>query len=134
MGHHFERIAEQGYVRRRGAEDLPLLLEWGGWEGADRAGESLEMDMVARLGSGRMLTGSVKWNRKPVGIQVHHDHMRDPDRLARSGYRWAHEAQAGEAILLYVAARGFEDGFRERADEERPRVVCWSLDELCGGR
>ena len=85
---------------------------------------------MARLTTGDMVTGAIKWNRKPIGIAVHRAHMRDLDRLARSGYRWAHEAQEGASFLLYVAAGGFQSGFKESAEEDGLPVVCWSLDDL----
>ncbi|MGH7505963.1 MAG: hypothetical protein ACRELX_09945 [Longimicrobiales bacterium] len=56
--------------------------------------------------------------------------MRDLDRLARSGHRWAHEAQEEGSALVYVAAGGFEAGFRERAEEDGLPVVCCALDRL----
>lgn len=130
MGHLFERIAEQAYHRKRADEGLPLVQAWGRWEGTDRDQESLEMDIVTRLTNGHMLTGAVKWNRTPIGIDVHRSHMRDLDRLARSGHRWAHEAVEGDSFLLYVAAGGFAEGFEDRAEEDGLRVVCWSLDDL----
>jgi len=134
MGHLFERIAKQAYGRLRKEADLPLVQEWGRWEGTDRSGESLEIDIVARMATGAMLTGAVKWNRTPAGIRLHRDHMRDLDRLARSGHRWAHEALEERACVLYVAAGGFEPGFLERAEEDGLRVICWSLDDLYGAR
>lgn len=130
MGHLFERIAEQAYHRKAGAADLPPAQQWGRWEGTDRSGDSLEMDIVARLMNGDMVTGAIKWNLSPVGPRLHRDHVRDLDRLARSGHRWAHEAREGDSFLLYVAAGGFDDGFRERAEEDGPPVVCWSIRDL----
>ncbi len=130
MGHLFERIAEQAYHRKRADDGLPLVQLWSRWEGTDRDQESLEMDLVTRLTTGDMLTGAIKWNRTLVGIDLHRAHMRDLDRLTRSGYRWAHEALEGDSFLLYVAAGGFEEGFRERAEEDRRPVVCWTLDDL----
>lgn len=130
MGHQFEGIAEQAYYRlgREGA--LPLVEEWGRWEGTDRSRESLEMDIVTRLAEGGMVTGAIKWNRSPVDLDVHLDHVRDLDRLARSGHGWAHEALEPGSFLLYVAAGGFEPGFREGAEKAGVPVVCWGLEEL----
>ncbi|MDT8368711.1 MAG: ATP-binding protein [Longimicrobiales bacterium] len=115
MGHLFERIVEQAYYRLAAEHNLPLVQEWGRWEGTDRSRRSLEMDLVTRLTSGGMLTGSIKWTRRPVGVGVHRDHLRDLTRLADSGHRWAHEALEGDSILLYASAGGFRDDFRERA-------------------
>ncbi len=60
MGHLFERIVEQAYCRLRKPRGLDLIREWGRWEGTDRAGQSVEMDIVSRLTSGGMLTGAIK--------------------------------------------------------------------------
>lgn len=130
MGHLFERITEQAYYRLQKHHDLDLVRQWGRWEGADRARQSVEMDIVSRLTTGGMLTGAIKWNRDPVGIDVHRHHMRDLRRLADSGNRWAHEAQEEGSVLLYAAAGGFAPGFRERAEEEGLPVVLWSLESL----
>jgi len=130
MGHLFERIVEQAYHRRRKEEGLPLVQQWGRWEGADHAGESLEMDIVTRLMGGGMLTGAIKWSQSPAAIGLHRHHMRDLDRLALSGHRWAHEAREQGSFLLYAAAGGFEEDFRERAEQDGLPVICWSLNDL----
>lgn len=130
MGRVFEEMAVQAYQRGRAAHDLPMVAEWGRWEGTDRDGGSLEMDLVARLTDGGMLTGAVKWNRSPVPARVHHDHVRDLQRLARSGRRWAHEALEPGSRLLYVAAGGFGAGFEERARETGLPVTTWTLEDL----
>lgn len=130
MGHLFERIVEQAYHRLRRARDLELIDEWGRWEGTDRQGRSLEIDIVSRLTTGAMLTGAIKWNRQPVGAQLHRDHVRDLVRLGEAGHRWAHRALEEGSRLLYVAAGGFGDGFRARAQEEGLPVETWSLHDL----
>jgi hypothetical protein len=132
MGHLFEDIVEQAYDRLRQSRDLDFVDKWGRWEGTDRTRRSLEMDIVSRLASGGMLTGAIKWNRSPVGIDIHRDHMRDLDRIADAGRGWAHEATEAGSELLYVAAGGFEDGFRERAEEEGLPVRMWTLEDLYG--
>ena len=38
----------------------------GTWEGKDQAKKSLEMDIVAPLMDGRVMTGGVKWNTSPL--------------------------------------------------------------------
>ncbi len=130
MGPVFEEMAVQAYHRRRGQEGLPMVAEWGRWEGTDRDGESLEIDLVARLTDGGMLTGAVKWNRTPVPARLHHDHVRGLERLARSGRRWAHEALEPGSRLLYVAGGGFEDGFEERTGDAGLPVTLWTLEDL----
>ncbi|MFU8804526.1 MAG: ATP-binding protein [Bradymonadaceae bacterium] len=130
MGHLFERIVEQSYDRKRKTQGLGLVREWGRWEGNDRDGKSLEMDIVSRLTSGAMLTGAIKWTRRPIGNELHRNHMRDLQRLADAGNRWAHEALESGSSILYVSAGGFKEGFRERAEEEGLPVVLWSLEDL----
>ena len=80
-----------------------------------------------------MLTGAVKWNHKPVGISVHARHVEMLQRLSESGHRWAREALEPHAILLYVAAGGFESGAIKQVPTTGPVVVTWSLDDLYAG-
>jgi AAA+ ATPase superfamily predicted ATPase len=130
MGLVFERIAEQAYARLRQGAGLPLIREWGRWEGVDRDRRQFEIDLLARRTDGKMLSGSVKWNAKPVGIALHTAHLQMLTKLSQSGYRWAHEALAPEAILLYVAAGGFEPTFVRQAAASGMRVVAWQLEDL----
>ena len=130
MGHLFERMVEEAYYRLRKQQGLDLIQHWGRWEGRDRARKSIEMDIVSRLTSGGMLTGAIKWNRTPVGSALHRHHMRDLQRLADAGNRWAHEAMEEGSTLLYAAAGGFEEGFRQHAEAAGLSVVLWTLDDL----
>lgn len=130
MGHIFELIAEQAYVRLQRRRNLPLVLEWSCWEGKDRDGQSLEMDIAAQLADGRILTGAVKWNAKPLERKWHFHHLSSIDRLASSGIGWAHQASRAEAPLLYVAAGGFTQDFIEVARASRETVYLWSLSDI----
>jgi hypothetical protein len=56
--------------------------------------------------------------------------MRGNDRDAESGHAWAREALAPNAILLYVAAGGFEADVVKQAQRTGPAVVAWSLEDL----
>src|SRR5207244_6762044 len=111
MGHVFERMVEQAYTRLRDKRRLPMVSEWGSWEGTDRGGNSVEIDVASLLNDGRVLTGAIKWNRRPIGAELHRDHLAALDRLANSGLKWAHTAIRSESPLLYVAAGGFTPGF-----------------------
>lgn len=71
MGLIFESVAEQAYYRLRGKFKLPMIKEWGNWEGLDKTGRQIEIDIVARTTDGRMVTGAVKWNSKPVSEGLH---------------------------------------------------------------
>lgn len=130
MGFIFEGMAEQAYYRLAESLGLPLVREWGRWEGADRDRKPLEVDIASILLDGRVMTGAVKWNRRPVGEELHTRHLEMLERLANSGIGWAHEARKGEAPLLYVAAGGFTDRFRRVALASRKEVYLWTLEEL----
>jgi AAA+ ATPase superfamily predicted ATPase len=130
MGHEFERIVAQAYFRRSESLGLPMVAEWGRWEGVDRDRASVEIDIVARLAGGGVLTGEVKWTRDPVPTEVHERHLDKLRRMAKAGRRWAHEALEPGAPLLYVAAGGFAEGFDAEADASGHPVTCWALDDL----
>ncbi|MEX2534494.1 MAG: ATP-binding protein [Trueperaceae bacterium] len=130
MGLEFERIAVQAYDRLRGTKGLPIVKEWGRWEGRDRAGRSLEVDLVAPLVGGGMLTGAVKWGQEPVSIGLHYEHLEMLERAAHAGRGWAHEALSGKSVLYYLAAGGFEDGFEGQARRSGQRVICWDLEDV----
>lgn len=134
LGHTFEVIARQAYARLspRPREELPLMKDCGRWEGRDRTRTPIEIDIVARAVDGRMITGAVKWNRRPVSPTLHTRHVEMLQRLATSGYRWVHEALSDGAILLYVSASGFSDAFSAGVADEARRVVTWSLSDLYG--
>lgn len=112
------------------ALDLPLVKEWRRWEGVDRTRQPLEIDVAAHLLDGRVLTGAVKWNRHPVDVAVHTNHLALLDRLAQSGVGWAHEASDPQSPLLYVAAGGFTQRFRQAALAARAEVYLWDLADL----
>ncbi|HYT70113.1 MAG TPA: ATP-binding protein, partial [Gemmatimonadales bacterium] len=133
MGGVFERMAEQAYTRLRDRHGLPLVGEWGRWEGKDRAGEQIEIDVVCELADGRVMTGAVKWNRRPVGVDLHERHVAMLERLAASGIKWAHGARAKTAPLIYVAAGGFARDFAGTVRKSRKDVFLWSLEDLYGG-
>ncbi|GIV60349.1 MAG: ATPase AAA [Rhodothermaceae bacterium] len=130
MGHEFERIVAQAYPRLRAAYDLPMVAEWGRWEGTDRHRQSLEIDIVARRAEGGMLTGAIKWNRSPVPGAVHREHMEMLKRAAEAGRKWAHQALEPDAPLLYVAAGGFSEAFLEAASASGHPVTTWTLEDL----
>lgn len=102
LGHIFERIAEQAYQWLQPQLRLPVVSEWGRWEGKDRRGESLEVDIAATLADGRVLTGAVKWNSKPLDAKRHLHHLNSLERLAQSGVKWVHAAQADDSPILYL--------------------------------
>ncbi len=130
IGRTFERVAEQAYTRLTEPLGLPLTKEWGRWEGHDRAKKSLEMDIVAPLIDGRVLTGGVKWNAAPLGAEWHYHHMAMIERLRDSGVTWAHAAAKSDAPLIWVAAGGFTPAFEAAVRAERKEVYLWTLKDL----
>jgi hypothetical protein len=134
MGHVFERIATEAYDRRRrvegGRSPLPPVAAWGRWEGTDRQRRSLEVDLVAPLPDGRVLTGAVKWDHAPVTTDVHWLHLWMLERAADAGRAWAHGALDPSSPLLYVAAEGFAPGFEAAAQASGHTTLSWSLNDL----
>lgn len=138
MGRVFEGIAEQGYYRHGRRLGLPMVDTWGRWEGTvtHQRGtgvepRSYEIDIVARLTDGRMMSGAVKWG--DLGIGVHNKHLRELHLLAEAGHAWARAALAPGAPLLYVTGGEFSPDFVRRASEEGHPVVAWTLGDLYSG-
>ena len=133
MGHAFERIVAQAYVRLAPSRSLPLVEEWSRWEGSVRGGGSVEVDIVAPLASGdRFLTGSVKWGTGRRPVKDYFDHRRALERIAESGQSWAHTALDPRSPMLFVAAGGFVPRFEEVAREDGRDVYLWTLEDLYG--
>jgi hypothetical protein len=130
MGHIFEAIVEEANYRLQGPLGMPLIEEWGRWEGVDSQRRSVEVDIATALIDKRVLTGAIKWNSAEVDIQVHTDHLSMLTRLAAAGVAWAHRALEPESPLLYVASNGFTDRFRRAAEGSRDEVYLWTLDNL----
>jgi len=130
MGLEFERIAPQAYDRRVSRLGLPLVRQWGRWEGTDRQRHPLEIDVVAELVDGRWMTGAVKWDHAPIEASVHHNHMDMLRRAADAGRAWAHAALEDDAPLYYVAADGFTEAFRGAVEASGRHAILWSLRDL----
>lgn len=128
LGPTFERLVAPTYERLRSDLGLPLVRTWGRWEGQDRDRRSIEVDVVAELVDGRVLSGAVKWNRKPLSAAVLFDHLGAVRRAAHAGRRWAHSAQDGP--LLFLAAGGYEPAFRAAATAHATSVRTWTLEEI----
>jgi hypothetical protein len=96
-----------------------------------RGRRSIEIDVVAELADGRILTGEVKWSSSPVRPHVHSQLLRNLDYLASSGQGWAKDALKPETSAghLYLSAAGFSPQFKAlaRADE---RIVLLDLENL----
>jgi AAA+ ATPase superfamily predicted ATPase len=129
MGLIFEGIVEEAYYRLQDRLGLPLVREWGRWEGVDRNRQPLEIDIASLLMDGRVLTGAIKWYRAPADVRIHLQHLAMLDRLSQSGVGWARAASDPESPLLYVAAGGFTDRFVDAVHATRDEVYLWSLDD-----
>jgi uncharacterized protein len=130
LGFTFERIAMQAYDRLAAARGLPMVRQWGRWEGVDRARQPLEVDLVAPLADGQMLSGAVKWSAAPIPAEVHVQHFAMLARAADAGQRWAHAALEAGAPVLYVSAAGFSSAFEAAVRESGRPVAMWSLSDL----
>lgn len=130
IGHVFEHVAEQAYAHLQPRYGLPVVREWSRWEGSDRDGRPLEIDIAAPLIDGRVLTGAVKWNSRPLDARWHFHHLESLDRIAASGIKWAHEAKEPESPLVYLAAGGFSKQFMSAARSCRKEVYCWTLADV----
>jgi hypothetical protein len=130
MGRELERIVVQAWDRKVTIGTHPIVRRWGWWEGVDRGRESLEVDIVAELGDGRIMTGAVKWQRRPAGERMHAGHQTMLARAADAGRQWAHRALHRDAPFLYVAAGGFTPALRAAVAEDDRPITCWDLDDI----
>jgi uncharacterized protein len=134
MGRVFERIAHEGYQRHRQRLGWPMVETWGRWEGTvtprrgTQAPRSYEMDVVASLTDGRMLTGAIKWG--DLGLDVHAKHLRELAVLADAGHEWAAKALAPGAPLLYVTGGQLAPHFEARAAHDGHPLQSLTMDEL----
>jgi hypothetical protein len=128
--HVFEDVVRQAYLRHQSVRGLPLVERWGRWAGADAARQDVEIDVVARLLDGGVMTGSVKMRTRPADATVLLEHLGALRRLADSGRAWAREALDARAPLLFVSAAGFKDSFRHAAADLGHPLILWSVDDL----
>ncbi|MHB1328641.1 MAG: AAA family ATPase [Gemmatimonadales bacterium] len=126
----FEDIARQAYRRHHTARDLPAVERWGRWEGQDRHRRDIEIDIVARLLDGRIMTGAVKFQRRLTDASVLLEHLDVLRRLADDGRRWASEALQKDALLFFVSSAPFKASFHDVARNLDQQVVTWTMDDL----
>lgn len=129
----FEDVVRQIYLRRMGDADgdPPTVEEWGRWQGRDRRRGDVEIDIVARLLDGRMLTGAAKFRSRAAGARLLLDHAAALERLADSGEDWAREALDPRSPFLFVSTGGFTDSFEEvRAEQAERPIIVWTLGDL----
>jgi AAA+ ATPase superfamily predicted ATPase len=128
--HVFEDVVRQGYLRHHRAKGLPAVEEWGRWCGRDRGRSDVEIDVVARLLDGRIMTGSVKMRSRQADATTIIEHVNGLERLAASGQGWAREALDPASPLLFVSTAGFKSSFLAAAEDLRRPLVLWTVDDL----
>ncbi len=135
MGKTFEGICREGFLRKHAEWGLPSPREWARWEGRDRNRRPIEIDVVARLSDGQLLTGEIKWSSKPVGESLYTDLLRNLEALATSGQGWANSAlpETAGARYIFFSAAGFTEGFQKRAEEDE-RISLVDMGGLYAGR
>ena len=128
LGPALERLAGPTYDRIRRSAGWPMVERWSRWEGADRQRRPLEVDVVAPLVGGGVMTGSVKWNRRPLGIDVFQAHLDHVRRAADAGLRWAHAGRRGP--VMFLAAGGVDDRFTAAAKAHPEAVIVLTADDV----
>jgi uncharacterized protein len=131
MGIAFEHMCRTAFTRYHGRWGLSGARAWARWEGRDRNRRPIEIDMVAELDDGRLLTGEIKWSSSPVADDVYRRLRTNLEDLSRSGYAWAHHAlsHARSGGHIFFSAAGFSDEFRRRADADE-RIHLLELTDL----
>lgn len=135
MGYVFEQVVEQAYYRHQADLGLPIVREWGRWEGQDRNRDAIEIDIACELMDGRLLSGAIKHRRRPMGADTLTKHLRDLERVASCGGHgaWAHRALEYDAQLLFVSLSGFTDQFLQVSEASGRTVIHWTLEDLFRG-
>lgn len=128
--HVFEDVVRQAYARHHHARGLPAVEAWGRWVGQDSQRKDLEIDVVAPLLSGGIMTGSAKMRSRPADARVLLEHMDALRRLASSGRAWARQALEPKSPMLFVSSGGFKDSFRAAAEDMGHPLILWTLEDL----
>ena len=127
--HVFEDVAKQAYLRRAVEAGLPLVPHWQRWQGADRTGVGVDIDMVGRTLDGGLVTGSVKYRGRQATARTYLEHEEALRRLAASGRSWAHEALQPSSPFFFLSAGGFAPSFGEACEPGR-EVITWTLRDI----
>ena len=128
--HVFEDVVRQAYNRFWEQRGLPAVAEWGRWAGKDRDRQDAEIDVVARLLDGGVLTGSAKIRNELADATVLLKHVADLKRLADSGQGWAREALGPSSPMLFASASGFKESFTAAAADLGNPIIQWQADDL----
>jgi AAA+ ATPase superfamily predicted ATPase len=128
--HVFEDVVRQAYLRHHAARGLPAVEQWGRWCGRDRERNEVEIDVVARLLDGRIMTGSAKMRSRQADATMIIDHVKGLERLAASGQPWAREALDPASPMLFVSTAGFKSSFHAAAEDVGHPLVLWTVEDL----
>lgn len=127
--HVFEDVARQAYLRRAVDAGLPLVAHWQRWQGTNRTGVGVDIDMVGRTLDGRIVTGSVKYRGRQATARTYFEHEEALRRLAASGRGWAREALQPSCPFFFLSAGGFAASFGEACEPGR-EVIRWTLRDI----
>ena len=127
--HVFEDIARQAYLRRAVDAGLPLVPHWQRWQGTDRSGAGIDVDMVGRTIDGGLVTGSVKYRGRQSTARTYLEHEHALRRLAASGRGWARQALQPSSPFFFLSAGGFAPSFHEACEPARD-VIAWTLRDI----
>lgn len=128
--HVFEDVIRQAYHRFWEQRGLPPVAEWGRWAGKDTDRQDAEIDVVARLLDGGLLTGSARIRNELADAKVLLKHVADLRRLADSGRGWAREALGPGSPMLFASAWGFKESFTAAAADLGNPIIQWQADDL----
>lgn len=107
-----ERVVTQAAARWT---DVPSVIRWSTWEGADRDRVNREIDLVGEALDGCIVTGSVKARGRKMSARDLRRHREHLTAIALSGHGWAREALAEGSPMLFFSMQGFTDDFLEVA-------------------
>ena len=123
-------LVTEAYDRLQPMKRLPAVNEWGRWEGRTPDRQPANIDLIARLDDGRMMTGGVHWHKEPVGASTFAQHVAKLQSLAAKGEAWASQALSPEAPVLWVSAAGFRSDFAREVAKTHRESTLLSLDSL----
>jgi hypothetical protein len=129
-------LATQAYDRLQPIRRLPVVAEWGWWEGRtgsrrqQRERRLARIDLIARLDDDRVMTGGLHWHPDPVGAAAFAQHLEVLRGLAEAGEAWAERALRPDAPVLWVSAAGFREDFARAIRATHRESILLSLDAL----
>lgn len=122
----FEDVCRSFLFEARASDRLPEEVQFdrvGSWW-YSRRGESDELDIVTYEGKRMTALGECKWSSEPMGES-------DVERLERIRSRYAADLRPHPVCYrLLFSKNGFARGLRERARDERERILLFEPKDL----